>query len=121
MIDASASVVDTLNADPPIKNAYRERTGWDPGEEGGDWVYIRLRPQMVEVWLEVDEIIGGPSCETGLGSPNGSALLKRQGHAKNRVASRRLWTSITCSARNASTRPTQGIQRRGELSVKSET
>ena len=58
MIDASASVVDTLKADPPIKNAYRERTGWDPGEEGGDWVYIGLRPRTVQVWREIDEIIG---------------------------------------------------------------
>jgi hypothetical protein len=58
MIDAAASVVDTHNADPPIKKAYRERTGWEPGEEGGDWVFIHLRPQMVQVWREEDEIIG---------------------------------------------------------------
>ena len=36
-----------------------------------------------------------------------------QGHAKNRVASRRLWTSITFSARNASTLPTQWMRRCG--------
>jgi hypothetical protein len=47
-----------VDAEPLIKNAYRERTGWDPGGEGGYWVYIRLRRRAVQVWCEVDEIIG---------------------------------------------------------------
>ena len=58
IIDAAASVVDMVDAEPLIKNAYRERTGWDPGGEGGYWVYIRLRRRTVQVWCEVDEIIG---------------------------------------------------------------
>ena len=58
MIDASASVVDTLSADPAIVHAYSERTGWDPGGEVGSWVYVRLRPRKVQVWREVDEIAG---------------------------------------------------------------
>ena len=58
MIDASASVVDTLSADPAIVHAYRERTGWDPGGEVGNWVYLRLQPRKVQVWREVDEIAG---------------------------------------------------------------
>jgi hypothetical protein len=57
-IDATASVVDIVDADSLTKNAYRERTGWDPGGDGGDWVYLRLLPRTVQVWREVDEIIG---------------------------------------------------------------
>jgi hypothetical protein len=58
IIDAVASVVDAVDADPLIKKAFRDRTGWDPGGGGGDWVYIRLRPRTVQVWREVDEITG---------------------------------------------------------------
>jgi hypothetical protein len=58
LIDAVASVVDVVAADPFIKKAFRDRTGWDPGEGGGDWVYIRLRPRTVQLWREVDEIAG---------------------------------------------------------------
>jgi hypothetical protein len=58
MIDASASVIDSNSADPTITNAYRERTGWDPGGESGDWVFLLLRPRSVQVWREVDEMVG---------------------------------------------------------------
>src|ERR1035441_4410988 len=34
IIDAAASVVDMVDAEPLIKNAYRERTGWIPAGEG---------------------------------------------------------------------------------------
>jgi len=32
------------------------RTGWDPSAEGGEWVYLRLRPKRVQVWDGVDEL-----------------------------------------------------------------
>src|SRR5689334_6261284 len=36
MTDAEASVVARPDAGPAIASAYRERTGWKPGSDGGD-------------------------------------------------------------------------------------
>jgi Pyridoxamine 5'-phosphate oxidase len=58
MIDARASVVARQDTAPAIIGAYRERTGWEPGSDGGDWVYVLLKPVRIQVWREVDEIPG---------------------------------------------------------------
>ena len=57
-IDAKASVVAREKAGPTIAGGYRERTGWEPGSDGGDWVYLLLEPTRIQVWREVDEIPG---------------------------------------------------------------
>lgn len=56
MIDASAIVIDRGSATAALISAYRDRTGWDPGEDGGSWVYVLLRPKTVQVWRDVDEM-----------------------------------------------------------------
>jgi hypothetical protein len=58
MIDAAAAVVARSGVDPAIAGAYRERTGWQPGADGGEWVYILLRPATIQVWRDVAEITG---------------------------------------------------------------
>ena len=58
MIDAQASVVARQDAGPAIVGSYRERTGWEPGFDGGDWVYVLLKPARIQVWRDVDEIAG---------------------------------------------------------------
>jgi hypothetical protein len=58
MIDAQASVVARQDAGPAIAGIYRERTGWEPGSDGEDWVYVFLKPTRIQVWREVDEIPG---------------------------------------------------------------
>jgi Pyridoxamine 5'-phosphate oxidase len=58
MIDAQASVVARQDAGAEMAGSYRERTGWDPGSDGGDWVYILLRPTRIQVWRDVAEITG---------------------------------------------------------------
>ena len=58
MIDAQASVVTREDAGPVIVDTYRERTGWEPGSEGGDWVYVLLKPARIQVWRDVEEIAG---------------------------------------------------------------
>ena len=58
MIDAEASLVSRADADPAVVSAYRERTGWDPGSDGSDWVYILLRPVTIQVWRDPAEIAG---------------------------------------------------------------
>jgi hypothetical protein len=56
MIDAKASVVARQDAGPAIVGSYRERTGWEPGSDGGDWVYVLLKPIRIQVWRDVEEI-----------------------------------------------------------------
>jgi len=58
MIDAEASVVTRQDAGPAFAGSYRERTGWEPGSDGGDWVYVLLKPTRIQVWRDVDEIAG---------------------------------------------------------------
>jgi Pyridoxamine 5'-phosphate oxidase len=58
MIDAEASVVARQDAGPAITGSYRERTGWEPGSDGGDWVYVLLTPTRIQVWRDVAEIAG---------------------------------------------------------------
>jgi hypothetical protein len=58
MIDAQASVIARQDAGPAFIGSYRERTGWEPGSDGGDWVYLLLKPTRIQVWREVDEISG---------------------------------------------------------------
>jgi hypothetical protein len=58
MIDAQASVVARQDAGSAIAGAYRERTGWEPGSDGGDWVYVLFKPARIQVWRDVDEIAG---------------------------------------------------------------
>ena len=56
MIDAKASIVARQDAGPAIVGSYRERTGWEPGSDGGDWVYVLLTPTSIQVWRDVNEI-----------------------------------------------------------------
>jgi hypothetical protein len=58
MIDAAATVVPRADAGPAVAASYRERTGWEPGGEGGDWVYIFLRPTRIQAWRNPQEITG---------------------------------------------------------------
>jgi Pyridoxamine 5'-phosphate oxidase len=65
MIDARASVVAREDAAPAVAGSYRERTGWDPGSDGGDWVYVLLEPTRIQVWREVDELAGRTVMDDG--------------------------------------------------------
>jgi hypothetical protein len=58
IIDAAPSVVPRPDVDPAIVDAYRDRTGWEPGSDGGEQAYIFLRPTTIQVWRDVDEIAG---------------------------------------------------------------
>lgn len=58
MIDAQASAVARQDAGPEIVASYRERTGWEPGSDGGNWVYVLLKPARIQVWRDVEEITG---------------------------------------------------------------
>jgi hypothetical protein len=58
VIDAAVTVKARSDADPAIVTAYRHRAGWDPGADGGEWLYLLLQPTTIQVWREVDEIAG---------------------------------------------------------------
>ena len=59
MIDvADVTVVARADAEPALADAYRRRTGWDPGEDSGEWVFVRCRPARIQVWRSVEEITG---------------------------------------------------------------
>jgi hypothetical protein len=58
MIDAEASVVARMDTGSAIVGSYRERTGWEPGTDGSDWVYVLLKPTRIQAWRDVDEIAG---------------------------------------------------------------
>jgi len=50
LIDAAVSAVFAVGADPQTRSHFVARTGWDPGEGGGDWVFVRLAPRTIQVW-----------------------------------------------------------------------
>lgn len=56
MIDTTATVVPAAQADAELVAMFVARTGWDPGTEEGEFVYLRLRPVRMQVWNGVDEI-----------------------------------------------------------------
>ena len=59
MIDVrDATVVPRPAATVALADAYRRRTGWDPGEDGAEWIFVRLRPSTIQVWRNVEEITG---------------------------------------------------------------
>jgi hypothetical protein len=65
IIDAAATVVARSDADAAIVSAYRDRTGWDPGGEGGEYVYILLQPESIQVWRDVAELAGRTVMQSG--------------------------------------------------------
>jgi Pyridoxamine 5'-phosphate oxidase len=58
MIDAEAWVVARHDVGPAIAGSYRDRTGWEPGTDGGDWVYVLLKPTRIQAWRDPGEIAG---------------------------------------------------------------
>jgi hypothetical protein len=58
IIDAVATVVARSEVAPATAAAFRDRTEWDPGADGGAWVYVRARPERVQVWRNEEEIDG---------------------------------------------------------------
>lgn len=56
MVDATVQSVPAAEAEAELVSGFVARTGWDPSAEGGEWVYLRLRPERVQVWNGVDEL-----------------------------------------------------------------
>ena len=47
-----------VGADPELEAAYARAAGWDPSEEPGEHVYLRLAPRSILAWRESNELTG---------------------------------------------------------------
>jgi hypothetical protein len=56
IIEGPVEVVAVADADPGLADAHARQAGFDAREAGGSWVYLRLRPERIQVWREVNEL-----------------------------------------------------------------
>jgi hypothetical protein len=59
MIDAVlAEAVPAAEAPANLAEAYAAQAGWDPRTDGGDYVYLVLQPERIQVWREGEDLAG---------------------------------------------------------------
>jgi hypothetical protein len=59
MVDAAlVESLAVLEASDDVADAYALQADWDPRVGGTQVVYVRLRPERIQVWRESDEIAG---------------------------------------------------------------
>jgi general stress protein 26 len=55
MIDGAVEVLET-GADASLENAHAASTGFDPRTEPEDYAYLRITPDSIQAWREVNEL-----------------------------------------------------------------
>ncbi len=59
MIDAVlVDAVPNSNAPAALADGYAAQAGWDPRTDGGDYVYLVLEPERIQVWREAEDLAG---------------------------------------------------------------
>jgi hypothetical protein len=59
MVDATLiQQVPVTEAAAAVAECYAAQADWDPRSAGGDFVYLLVRPERIQVWREVNEIAG---------------------------------------------------------------
>jgi hypothetical protein len=59
MIDAVlAEAVPAVDAPATLAEAYSAQAGWDPRTDGGDYVFLVLAPERIQVWQEGEDLAG---------------------------------------------------------------
>jgi len=59
MIDAILiEAVPTSEAPAALADGYAAQAGWDPRTDSGDYVYLVLRPERIQVWREAEDLAG---------------------------------------------------------------
>jgi len=59
VIDAFVvEAVPTSEAPAPLAEGYAAQAGWDPRTDGGDYVYLVLGPERIQVWREAEDLAG---------------------------------------------------------------
>ena len=57
IVEGPLEVVE-IGTDPELEAAYAAAAGWDPSQEPGVNVYLRLTPETVLAWREANELTG---------------------------------------------------------------
>jgi hypothetical protein len=59
VIDADlVEAVPAANAPTILAEGYATQAGWDPRTDGGDYVYLVLAPNRIQVWQEGEDPAG---------------------------------------------------------------
>lgn len=58
VIDTAVETIPVPDAPESVTSGFVAHTGWNPEDNDGDWVYLRLTPRRVQAWREADEIDG---------------------------------------------------------------
>ena len=57
LIDGTLEVI-ALGAEPALEEAHAQATEFDPRTLADEYVYLRLTPQRIQAWREVNELTG---------------------------------------------------------------
>ena len=67
MIDAKlVEAVPASEAPEPLVEEYVAQAGWDPRTDSGDYVYLVLGPERIEVWREAEDLAGRTIMRNGV-------------------------------------------------------
>ncbi|MEM7029337.1 MAG: pyridoxamine 5'-phosphate oxidase family protein [Chloroflexota bacterium] len=58
LVYGSAEIIGAVNDDEQTAALFSSQTGWDPRQSSGDWIFIRIIPDRMQAWREVNEIQG---------------------------------------------------------------
>jgi hypothetical protein len=59
VIDADLlETVSTAEAPANLAESYSAQAGWDPRTDSGDYIYLVLAPERIEVWREGEDLAG---------------------------------------------------------------
>jgi hypothetical protein len=56
IIEGPLEVIPVAAADRAVADGHARQAGFDAREAGGSWVYLRLRPERIQAWREVNEL-----------------------------------------------------------------
>lgn len=56
MVIGQAAVTGLVQEEHESARLFADATGWDPRQDSGAWVFIRIRPVTIQSWRNVDEI-----------------------------------------------------------------
>ncbi|NRQ37636.1 pyridoxamine 5'-phosphate oxidase family protein [Nonomuraea sp. NN258] len=58
LIEGTAESLPDTEIPAELGDAFAKRTGFDPREENGDYLYFPITPRRVQAWREVNELKG---------------------------------------------------------------
>ena len=58
MVDGSVDVAPTTALEPAEADRFAQRTGFDPRETSGSYLFFRVVPSRIQAWREENELRG---------------------------------------------------------------